>query len=111
MRLTTATMAVQRLVSMTRLAHPTVCRPRFRPVHPSGSLRKGRGLGVPDELLGLAGQNRAIGAATGRHFSSGMPNKAIGGPIGAPSGDALTKQNKDKQKKKEATDAEHHIPV
>ena len=47
-------------------------------------------MGVPDELLDLAGRNGAIGAATGRHFSSGMPNKTIGGPIGAPTGDALT---------------------
>ena len=46
-------------------------------------------MGVPDELLGLAGRNWAIGAATGRRFSSGTPNKAIGGPIGAPTGDAL----------------------
>ena len=62
--------------------------PSFRPARPSGSLRGGRGLGVPDELLGLAGRNRAIGAVTGRHFSSDTSNKAIGGPIGAQTGDA-----------------------
>ena len=45
--------------------------------------------GCPDELLGLAGRNRAIGAATGRRFSSGTPNKTIGSPIDAPTGDAL----------------------
>ena len=76
--------AVRRLVLMT--AGP-VCqfRAQFCSARPSGSHLGGRRLGVPDELLGLAGRNRAIGAATGRRISSG----AIGGPIGALIGDAL----------------------
>ena len=56
-------------------ARPSVSRAQFRPARPSGSLRGGRGVGVPDELLGLAGRNGAIGAVTGRHFSSGTLNK------------------------------------
>ena len=47
-------------------------------------------MGVPDELLGLAELNRAIGAPTVRQISSGTPNNAIGGPIGASTGDALS---------------------
>ena len=64
-------------------------RPQFRPARPSGPLRGGRGVGVLDELLGLAGRNWAIGAVTGRQFSSGTSNMAIGGPISASTGDAL----------------------
>ena len=72
-------------------ARPSVSRAQFRPACPSGSLRGGRGLGVPDEILGITGRNRAIDAATGRHFSFGTLNSAIGGPIDTPTGDVLTK--------------------
>ena len=56
---------------------------------PSGSHRGGRGLGVPDEILGLTGRNRAIGATTGCQILTGTPNRVIGGPIVAPTRDAL----------------------
>ena len=76
-------------VSMTQLAHPMVSNAQFRPVRPSGSLHGGCGLGVPDKILDLYGRNLAIGVATGRHISSGTPNRVIGGHIDAPTRDAL----------------------
>ena len=61
---------------------------QFRATRPSGS-RCG-GLDVPDELLGVAGRNRTIGAATVSQISSGASNRTIGGPIDAPTGDTIT---------------------
>ena len=90
MPLTEGGLAVRRLVSMTAGPSREFHSLTFRPVRPSASLRGGSGLGVPDEILGLAGRNRAIGTATGRQISSGTPNRDIGGPIGAPTGDTLT---------------------
>ena len=40
----------------------------FRPARPKDSLRGGRGLVLPDEILGLSGRNWAIEGVTGRHF-------------------------------------------
>ena len=72
-------------VSMTRLAHPSGLRAMFRSACPSGCRRKGHGLGMPDEILGLVRRNRAIDIATGHHILSGTSNRAIG----AASEDAL----------------------
>ena len=75
-------------------ARLSVSHAQFCPTRPSGSCRGRHGLDVPDELLGLAGRNRAIDAAIGCHFSSGAFNMAIGGSISAPTGDALTSANR-----------------
>ena len=78
--------AVRHPVSMTRLAHPSLCRVKFLPTRPSGSHHEGCGLGVLDEILGLAGRKQTIGAAVGSQILSGASNRAIGGLIGAPTG-------------------------
>ena len=62
--------------SMTGLARQSRRLAKFRLARPNGSRRGGRGWDVPDELLGLAGRNRAINAVAGRHFSSDTLNKA-----------------------------------
>ena len=46
-------------------------------------------MGAPDVILGRAGQNLVIIAASGQYFMCDAYNKAINDPIDATSGDAV----------------------
>ena len=72
-----------------RTKYMAVVACKFRPARQSGSQLGGHGLALPDEILGAAGRKRVIDDVTRHQISLGPPNRAMGGPIAALTGDAL----------------------